>query len=272
VHETIYGFPDSEENSFFQITICGISYCDGTYHIERRNSQVYTLEYILSGEGEILLPGGSRIRPVQGDVYLLHRGENHCYFSDAQQPWIKIWCNVSGRLVDQLIQLYHLEHTHLITQCCIEPQLRQFLKIASDSGLSRSEIWDQEELIFHRILQILARRVHPCPIQIPAPARILQEYLDRSLDRPVSARQLADLVSLSPSQVSRIFKAAFHVSPYEYLLERRILMARKLLQNTSLSVKQISFSLGFSDEHYFSTFFRRRTGMAPLVFRQRKQP
>ena len=81
MHETIYGFPVAEEHNFFQITICGISYCDGTYRIERRNSQVYTLEYILKGTGEIQLPDGSRVCPSKGDVYLLHQGENHLYYS-----------------------------------------------------------------------------------------------------------------------------------------------------------------------------------------------
>ena len=45
-------------------------------------------------------------------------------------------------------------------------------------------------------------------------------------------------------------------------------MAKELLSNTMLAVKEISYSLGFTDEHYFSTFFRKRTGITPLDYRK----
>ena len=152
LHETIYGFPLVENHAFFQITICGISYCDGSYRIERRNSPVYTLEYIIKGEGKAILPDGTHIHPAEGDVYLLHSGENQLYFSDANNPWTKIWCNVSGHFVEQMIKLYRLENIHFIPQCCIEPEMKKFLQIATNDSLTQPEIWEQEEIVFHKIL------------------------------------------------------------------------------------------------------------------------
>ncbi|MDD6174571.1 MAG: AraC family transcriptional regulator [Firmicutes bacterium] len=271
MHETIYGFPVVEEHHFFQITICGISYCDGSYRIERRNSEVCTLEYILQGTGEIQLPDGSRIYPSKGDVYLLHQGEDHLYRSDSSDPWEKIWCNVSGNFVEQMIRMYHLEHVHWIPQCCIEPQMRRFLEIAADPSLSRTEIWEKEELLFHQILQILSRCISTSDQPVPKQMQLLQEYLDRSLNRPFSMDQLSQIASLSPSQINRLFKQTFQTTPYEYLLTRKLSVAKEMLYSTRLSVKEIAYALGFGDEHYFSTFFRKRTGMTPLSYRRSKQ-
>jgi YesN/AraC family two-component response regulator len=46
------------------------------------------------------------------------------------------------------------------------------------------------------------------------------------------------------------------------------MLAKSLLQNTSLSAKEIAFRLGFSDEHYFSNFFKKRTGMRPVEYKK----
>ena len=271
MHEIIHGFPIAEEHNFFQITICGVSYCDGAYRIERRNSQVCTLEYILKGTGEIQLPDGSRVCPSKGDVYLLHQGENHLYRSDGRDPWEKIWCNVSGSFVEQMIRLYHLESVHWVPQCNIEPQMRRFLEIATDTSLTRPEIWEREEVLFHQILQILARHVSSVVKPVSKQMQVLQEYLDRNLNRSFSMKQLSQIASLSSSQITRLFKQAFQTTPYEYLLTRKLAMAKELLCSTGLSVKEISYALGFSDEHYFSTFFRKRTGETPSGYRCSKQ-
>ena len=54
----------------FQIEMTGITYPDSHYHIERENSSIYILEYIMEGEG-LLRIGEETYRPAKGDVYLL---------------------------------------------------------------------------------------------------------------------------------------------------------------------------------------------------------
>jgi YesN/AraC family two-component response regulator len=50
-------------------------------------------------------------------------------------------------------------------------------------------------------------------------------------------------------------------------LEKKISFAKKLLVDTSLSVKQISDKLCFSDEYYFSNIFKKKTGQTPSQYR-----
>ena len=62
--------------------------------------------------------------------------------------------------------------------------------------------------------------------------------------------------------------ARFGVTPYRYLLSRRLETARLLLRGTALPVREIAFRLCFSDEHYFSSLFRRKTGQTPSAYRR----
>ena len=65
----------------FNVLLAGVSYCDGTYRIERKPENLYSFEYIYSGKGMLVIDG-QRLEPRAGDVYFLKRGIPHCYWSD----------------------------------------------------------------------------------------------------------------------------------------------------------------------------------------------
>jgi AraC-like DNA-binding protein len=59
------------------------------------------------------------------------------------------------------------------------------------------------------------------------------------------------------------------VTPYAYVLGKKLELAKKLLDNTNLTVKQISEKLCFSDEYYFSSLFKNKIGVSPSVYRKK---
>ena len=87
---------------------------------------------------------------------------------------------------------------------------------------------------------------------------------------PFRMEMLCDRVGLSESQTIRLFKKAYGKTPYAYLFERRVWLARHLLRETSLSVSQIAEKLAFSDEYYFSGLFKKKTGVSPSAYRSEK--
>ena len=80
----------------FAVEMTGITYPDPRYHIEREHSPLHCMEYVISGEGHIVMDG-REYRPKAGDAYLLAAGKDHSYWADADRPWKKIWMNISGR-------------------------------------------------------------------------------------------------------------------------------------------------------------------------------
>ena len=77
-------------------------------------------------------------------------------------------------------------------------------------------------------------------------------------------------MSRSESQTIRIFKRAYGVTPYAYLLEKKLDLAGQLLRDTNLSVREIAEKLSFADEYYFSNVFKKKTGVSPSVYRRGK--
>lgn len=82
---------------------------------------------------------------------------------------------------------------------------------------------------------------------------------------------LAKDAGLSPSHLSRRFKARFGRSPISYQLELRLQSACELLRTRGESLAEIAAAVGFEDVFYFSRLFRRRLGEAPGSFRKASQ-
>lgn len=249
----------------FEVELAGISYCDGTYHITRNHSSILCMEYVISGTGTIETPNGT-FHPSAGDTYLLHQGEDHNYYSDKKNPWTKIWLNCYGSLVSGLLSSYGLLHTSYLPATPTEPYFRRILDVAKTQTDSRAA--DQICIIFHELLQFIHQRnqlasVHP----IPEAAASMKQYLDNHFQEKVRIDDLTRLVYLSHSQVIRLFRASFGITPLEYVESRRLESARIMLKNTSLPVREIAERCGFSDEHYFSGYFKKRTGMSPRTYR-----
>ncbi|HXG48006.1 MAG TPA: AraC family transcriptional regulator [Methylomirabilota bacterium] len=108
----------------------------------------------------------------------------------------------------------------------------------------------------------------PSPAQYgrltPAMEFVLQHYGER-----IEVRQLADLAHLSVSQLQREFHRLFRMSPGEYLLKVRLLMARRRLEETGDPIGDIALDCGFYDQSHFNRAFRAQVGLAPRSYRSR---
>ena len=108
----------------FFITTAGTSYCDGTYKIVRKNSKLACIEYIIKGSGTINI-NGKIYCPKEGQSYFLPPGTDHEYFSSSDNPWEKVWVNVSGELVNLLTKIYRIDK-HILFDCDVSPYILSF--------------------------------------------------------------------------------------------------------------------------------------------------
>jgi AraC family transcriptional regulator len=98
--------------------------------------------------------------------------------------------------------------------------------------------------------------------------RRVQQYIDTHLDGSLSLSGLAAVAGLSPMHFAAQFRAATGCSPHEYILGRRIEIAKATLLNTDTSLAQVALSVGFHAQSHFSTVFKRLTGASPASWRR----
>lgn len=249
----------------FKIKLAGISYCDGTYRIYRPKSPVFCIEYIMEGWGTVKT-GDGVFYPHKGDTYMLMRGDSHEYYSDADEPWTKIWFNAEGSLTDELVNAYKLRG-RTVFHCDTYSYFKRIHKILSDKSIHSDDMQNKCGLVFHEILQCLKRNVSGTA-NISHDAEILKNYIDSNITSNIGIDELSAQIYKSPAQTIRIFKSAFGTTPYAYHLSNKLDRASLYLENTNMPVREIAYRLGFSDEHYFSGLFRRKTGKRPTDYRR----
>ena len=84
----------------------------------------------------------------------------------------------------------------------------------------------------------------------------------------VTVNEIADYLSLNRSYLTTLFKKHLHLSPQEFLLKYRMMRAEDLLTNTDLTINQIAFSCGYSNQLSFSKAFSNSYQMAPRDYRK----
>ena len=269
--EDIINFPEDSRKYYpFYIQMSGISYCDATYKIDRRNSDIYCFEYVIEGEGTIKIDG-QEFTAAKGDIYILPKGYNHLYFSDGKNPWTKIWFNIKGPLIDNLMQAYKLNNIYHIKDLDLKELFYKMFYTAQETNLTIEEIFQRTSIIFHEILLKIYSKVGNVKTVNNEIAQQIQQYIDNHIESNISIKILSNNVFKSPSQTIRIFKKEYGVTPYDYLLSKKIEIAKLLLTNTNMAIKQIAIKFKFADEHYFSNYFKLKTGKSPISYRKNKE-
>lgn len=263
--ECVVCLPDEGDDRLY-MPLCGITRCLPNYKISRNVSPECVIEYIISGSG-VLQTSYARYTPAQGDVYILHRGSTHEYWTDKDNCWTKVWFNIRGDLVDELLRIYGLEKVEYfplanllpVFENCLE-QMKQNLDNAHETAT----------LITHRLIYEISRKFYRNDNAVSNPSAVaIKKWLDDHLHKTMQLNTLAEKFSMSVPQLIRIFEKEYNITPYKYYLERKLDYAEIMLKNTRKTVKEIAYELCFADQYYFSNVFKKRTGLSPVEYRKR---
>ncbi|WP_410814662.1 GlxA family transcriptional regulator [Micromonospora sp. 067-2] len=93
------------------------------------------------------------------------------------------------------------------------------------------------------------------------------EWLMGHLDRTVTVEELAARAGMAPRTFARRFRAETGTTPHDWLTNQRVLLARRLLEETPLSVEAVADQAGFGDAAALRHHFSRRVGATPHGYR-----
>ena len=94
------------------------------------------------------------------------------------------------------------------------------------------------------------------------------QYINTKYCESIMVQQIADHCGVDRAYLSKIFKYATGKTLQEYLIQFRIKRAKQLLKDTDLSVKYVSYSVGYNDPFTFSKVFKKQEGVSPSVWRK----
>ncbi len=125
---------------------------------------------------------------------------------------------------------------------------------------------EKTEHLLACLLLLLKERVerqHVSPLTLK-----IMEYLHLHLAEKITLDDIGRLTFFSPIYCDTVFKREIGQSIIDYLLDRRIDEAKKLILEGSCSLQQIAELVGFRDYNYFSRVFKARSGYSPTAYRR----
>lgn len=96
----------------------------------------------------------------------------------------------------------------------------------------------------------------------------VRAFIDTNLHRTIHIRDLSAVAQRSPAHFSRKFKLAVGESPHAYVVRKRVERACHLMVTSAVSLTEIAFSVGFSDQAHLCRHFRAAFGQSPARWRR----
>jgi AraC-like DNA-binding protein len=97
--------------------------------------------------------------------------------------------------------------------------------------------------------------------------RRLRDFVESCIADDLDVTLMASVAALSPAHFARAFAATVGVTPFEYVMTRRLARAHELLERTDRSALDIALAVGFKTPSHFASRFRREFGFSPREIR-----
>lgn len=155
----------------------------------------------------------------------------------------------------------------------LETVLKMFrIEMASRDNLQMEML----QMMLKRIL-ILCTRIYKAQSQLTGTetqSHLIREFnflVEQHFREKHSVKAYADLLHKSPKTLSNVFKKLGKHTPLQFIQNRIMLEAKRLLTYSDHSISEIAYDLGFSEIQAFSRFFKTREGKSPQYFRGREK-
>lgn len=262
----------SSETTDIQVNCTGYSVYQEQDHVYANSiRQDYYLMFLVEGTISVAQPALSR--PLKsGDLIIFAPNHPFAYTKQLGEKMIYYWVHFTGKDAAML-----LSRCQLPTNTILTPNYRQsvqelFLQLF-DAFSTRDHLFDLHAAHILSLLLIIFGRHTALSSGFEArhmPRSFVQSisYIHDHLSESINISQLADMEFLSVSRYRALFKERMGISPQEYVIFTKLQHACRLLENTRMSISEISHAIGYADAQYFSRLFTRHMGTSPSVYRK----
>lgn len=241
----------------------------GSHKIRHYRYPAVAFEFMLIGSAVFHTETGKTVVNAN-EIFVMQRGEDSGFHTNADDSYEKITLCFSGSLLELLCKNLKLNKIPKIKLSHPEECKRRFLEIrdllhektpGTENHLS--------ELAYSLFLFLAGENRETADLIYPHSLRLALQFLRGNYMHPdFSMQELASFSGSSIPTLIRLFRKYCGQTPQESITEMRMSLAKELLESTSLQIKEIAERSGYSNQLYFSTAFRKYTGIGPREYRK----
>ncbi len=261
------------------VALGGLEHCNPDYLIDRPGFAYHVIEFITEGAGRVRLGGGIGHAISPGSVFVCEKNTRCTMRSDPARPLVKYFLCFSGRAPLARLRRAGLPPNRVRTLAAqgeIRSVLEDLIREGRRPGRRAAEICNVLfELLCLKMAGALApaaRRPRASAQRGPQEAFVrCKAIIDGHAESLMSLSEIAAKARLDASSICRLFRRHQGISPYQYLLRRKMNIAAELLVDGGTLVKEAAQRVGFPDALHFSRVFRAVHGVPPSQLQLRNR-
>lgn len=258
---------DNLEKFIFRQT--GPNQLSGKKHV---HPDEYELLYVSQGSGQVMI--GAELFPLTHNTLYIINGEDvHFVSPDNSTEYVRTIINLPKKYLHELFAA--------VKEPNVLPKLLQKGAVRLDASaaetvetafLNIGRAGQHNKLAFAAALLGLfsacaAADAQISPFSDGVIASVLA-YIDKNITSKITLDDIEKHIFVSKYHICHKFKKTVGMTPGEYILKRRISMAKKLLSGSDVPLSEIAMTAGFGSFSYFSSSFKHTEGMTPIAYRR----
>lgn len=233
-----------------------------------KHDDLFEILVIKEGEGDFII-GETSYHAAKGDVLIYNKGILHAEKSSKEHPVFICYCGFSSAR-EYIIP----PHAHPVIRANkYSSEMVTLMELLFEESSMQEEGYEQ--IAGHILSSILVLVHRMLKLQNSAQsltknklATEIKEYIDGNYTQALNLKQIADEFNISSYYLAHIFKNTYGTSPINYMIQRRMGEATRLLVQSEMKIWEIAKITGYENPNYFSILFTRVVGMSPKQYRE----
>jgi len=233
----------------------------------------FQLLYITNGNGVFTFGSNSRQTCfiTEGKMFFLMPGVWHTYKPIEKSGWNEYWIGFKGDIINKIVEEGFFLNRPPVFNIGLNERIVDLYHKAIE--IANEERAGYQQALSGIVMHILGLMYYRDKTRDFEDENLIQKMnkakviMRESVYKSITPEDIAKTLNISYSGFRRAFKEFTGTSPSKYMVELKLNEAKLLLSTTTQSIKEIAYSLSYENPDYFPVFFKKRTGLTPVEYR-----
>ncbi len=271
--KTVICYDTNLKTSNLSVIVAGYKKTANGYKFAFDNYPFYRI--VCTFNGKALLEHKSRRYDIEnGTIYGFAPNEKGFIINQSDTPWLHYYIHFTGKDAQKLFEqigFVSQRVIHITNTAEIEMLFENIIKEAMSQSTYSQPICDSYLNVL--LLKLFGDAVQSKQHYSVSHVNYLKcrDYINKHFHEIDSIQQIAAKCFISKVHLCRLFREHAHTSPMMYVNKLKMNKAALLLIQSDYLIKQISHSLNFENQYYFSRIFKSFYGVSPAIYRKNQQ-